>query len=99
MSVNQGFQLERGLKYLSLNSYPGVVLTIWRARLCPARLCAQAPTDLKTHHIAFEMTNGLRWQEGFRAADEPLMNKNNGVLPANPGSRKPTGETHLMYAA
>lgn len=34
----------------------------------------------KTQHIIFVMTDGFRWQEVFRGADETLMNKENGAV-------------------
>jgi hypothetical protein len=36
--------------------------------------------DHKTQHIIFVMTDGLRWQEVFKGAEESLMNKKNGKV-------------------
>ena len=39
---------------------------------------AQAP--LKTHNIVLVMTDGLRWQEVFRGADDALITKEKGYV-------------------
>jgi len=36
------------------------------------------PPALKTQNVILVMTDGLRWQEVFRGADEKLMNKEHG---------------------
>ncbi len=38
-----------------------------------------ASAQLKTRNVIFVMTDGARWQEAFRGADEALMNKKSGV--------------------
>jgi len=55
-----------------------LILTILFAPFSPLR--AQAPLDRKTQHIIFVMTDGLRWQEVFRGAEESLMNRQNGKV-------------------
>jgi hypothetical protein len=45
-----------------------------------APLGAQVPTEHKTQHIIFVMTDGLRWQEVFDGAEASLMNKQNGKV-------------------
>jgi len=55
-----------------------LILTILFAQFSPLR--AQAPLDRKTQHIIFVMTDGLRWQEVFRGAEESLMNRQNGKV-------------------
>ena len=37
---------------------------------------------LKTRHLLFITTDGLRWQEVFRGAEEPQLNKTSGGIPA-----------------
>jgi hypothetical protein len=37
---------------------------------------------LKTKHVLFITTDGLRWQEVFRGAEEGLMNRANGGVPS-----------------
>jgi Type I phosphodiesterase / nucleotide pyrophosphatase len=79
LKVDHGFQVEKHSRYISLNSYHRMVLTILGAILCvTSPLCAQTPADHKTQHIIFVMTDGLRWQEVFSGAEESLMNKKNG---------------------
>jgi hypothetical protein len=58
--------------------FVALVLTILFAPFSPLR--AQAPFDHKTQHIIFVMTDGFRWQEVFRGAEESLMNKQNGKV-------------------
>lgn len=41
---------------------------------------AQVPSEHKTQHVIFVMTDGLRWQEVFRGADASLMHKKNGKV-------------------
>jgi hypothetical protein len=57
--------------------------------LCPAVLIA-APAARKhqTENIIFVMTDGLRWQEVFRGADDSLMNKENGGVVDVPSLQK-----------
>lgn len=60
-----------------------LILTV----LAGSAVSAQTPTQHKTRHIIFVMTDGLRWQEVFGGADAALMNKKNGKV-ANEGALK-----------
>ncbi|HEY2821328.1 MAG TPA: hypothetical protein VGJ06_09830 [Candidatus Acidoferrum sp.] len=59
-------------------------LVVFVALFCTAEpattLRAQVPSEHKTQHIIFVMTDGLRWQEVFNGAEESLMNKKNGKV-------------------
>jgi len=44
-----------------------------------ATICLVARAEQKTKHVIFVMTDGARWQDAFRGADEALMNKQSGV--------------------
>lgn len=55
--------------------------------LCAAMALA-APPARKTKHVVLVMTDGLRWQEVFRGAEESLMTKENGAVADVPGLRK-----------
>ena len=50
--------------------------------LLTAPVFAGESAALKTRHILFITTDGLRWQEFFRGAEEQLMNKANGGVPS-----------------
>ncbi len=50
--------------------------------LLAAPLFAGENAPLKTRHVLFITTDGLRWQEVFRGAEEQLMNKANGGVPS-----------------
>jgi hypothetical protein len=79
--VSHGFQVEKDLRYISLNFYSRIVLTILGTIFCvTSPPGAQAPADHKTQHIIFVMTDGLRWQEVFSGAEQSLMNKKNGKV-------------------
>jgi hypothetical protein len=43
-------------------------------------MCAYGAEKLRTNHVIHVMTDGLRWQEVFRGAEESLMNKENGAV-------------------
>ncbi len=44
--------------------------------------------ELKTRHVIFVTTDGFRWQELFRGAEERLMNKANGGVPSEAALRE-----------
>ena len=50
--------------------------------LLTAPVFAVENAALKTRHVLFITTDGLRWQEVFRGAEEALMNKANGGVPS-----------------
>lgn len=59
-------------------------------RLCLAALlvCASlGAAARRTTNVVFVMTDGLRWQEVFRGADQSLMNKENGAVEDIPAIR------------
>ncbi len=55
--------------------------------LLTAPLFAAENAALKTRHVLFITTDGLRWQEVFRGAEVQLMNKANGGVPSEAALR------------
>jgi arylsulfatase A-like enzyme len=51
-------------------------------------LLAAENAGLKTRHVLFITTDGLRWQDLFRGAEEQLMNKANGGVPSEAALRE-----------
>jgi hypothetical protein len=47
-----------------------------------------AQSQTKTRHVIFVMTDGLRWQEVFRGAEEDIINKKNGKVADGSALRK-----------
>ena len=47
--------------------------------------------ELKTRHVIFVTTDGFRWQELFRGAEQQLMNKANGGVPGEAVLREEFG--------
>ena len=56
--------------------------------LLAAPIFAAENAALKTRHILFITTDGLRWQEIFRGAEEQLMNKASGGVPSEAALRE-----------
>jgi hypothetical protein len=63
-----------------LCSFILIVASICVSLTSAATAGAQSPSDHKTQHIIFVMTDGLRWQEVFHGAEESLVNKQNGKV-------------------
>jgi hypothetical protein len=51
-----------------------LIFVAFALAVAPSPLRAQVSPDHKTQHVIFVMTDGLRWQEVFRGAEESLMN-------------------------
>src|SRR3954471_6398214 len=50
-------------------------------------VASAAPAPLKTKHVLFITTDGLRWQEVFRGPEERLMTKATGGVPSEAALR------------
>jgi hypothetical protein len=60
--------------------FTAAVFTLFLSFATTNPLRAQVPSEHKTQHVIFVMTDGLRWQEVFNGAEKSLMNKKNGKV-------------------
>jgi hypothetical protein len=68
-------------------------------RILPFLLLAfTATATLKTRNIIVVSTDGLRWQQAFRGADETLMNKAMGGVTEEAVLRESIGMSRRKFA-
>jgi hypothetical protein len=73
MGIDSGFP-----SFIFETVFPRLLFVI----LAFASLRSSGAETLKTRNVLFISTDGLRWQELFRGAEEALMTKENGGVPA-----------------